>query len=376
MSKVEVGVYYWSAWHTTERTDRLRGKNWTEWEYLKAAIPRFAGHDQPKRPVWGYLDDSKTETLQLQIDTAADHGIDSFIFDWGPASMATGAKDLDTFLAASNSTRLKFGLMVCGDAPESVEDMFRYWIEHYFCKENFWRVDGGLYVTFYELHKYVRRLGGLQKTAEAFARARQLVRDAGLGEVHLVAMEWGLQEEFWQDLDCTPQELVRELHIDAVTSYVWAHNTVPDWKRGPNLTDHNHGPYCEWFESAKTCMEAIDARYPVPYYYHVSTGWDPSPRCPSNEVYTEGGPLKYHNILTGGFDIYHTPYFSTIISENTPEEFRRALAWAKEKAEATGTPLVTLYAWNEWTEGGYLEPDATSGYGRLEAIRDVFGAQD
>jgi hypothetical protein len=37
--------------------------------------------------------------------------------------------------------------------------------------------------------------------------------------------------------------------------------------------------------------------------------------------------------------------------------------------------ILTINAWNEWTEGSYLEPDTAHGMGYLEAIRDVFGVR-
>jgi hypothetical protein len=58
---------------------------------------------------------------------------------------------------------------------------------------------------------------------------------------------------------------------------------------------------------------------------------------------------------------------------NTPTEFKTALQLARDHAVETGASAVTINAWNEWTEGSYLEPDERNGMGYLNAVRQVFG---
>jgi hypothetical protein len=65
---------------------------------------------------------------------------------------------------------------------------------------------------------------------------------------------------------------------------------------------------------------------------------------------------------------------SPVVTGNTPERFRAGLEQARIRALALppGRRVVTIYAWNEWTEGGYLEPEQGTGMKYLEAVRDIF----
>ncbi len=55
---------------------------------------------------------------------------------------------------------------------------------------------------------------------------------------------------------------------------------------------------------------------------------------------------------------------------NTPELFGRAVEKAIEfAAQGTGRPqIVTINAWNEWTEGSFIDSEQAWGTRYLEAI--------
>ena len=65
------------------------------------------------------------------------------------------------------------------------------------------------------------------------------------------------------------------------------------------------------------------------------------------------------------------------ICERNPAEYEKSLRMAKAWADKNipeGMPkMIFINAWNEWTEGEYLEPDTRNGYDFLNATARVFG---
>jgi hypothetical protein len=112
--EITVASYYFGNYHPGDpRNVKMKGADWSEWELLKAAKPRFPGHQQPKVPLWGYGDESDPKVMAQKIDAAADHGIDAFIFCWyryddGPF---LERPINEGFMKAPNNNRMKFALM-------------------------------------------------------------------------------------------------------------------------------------------------------------------------------------------------------------------------------------------------------------------------
>jgi hypothetical protein len=83
---------------------------------------------------------------------------------------------------------------------------------------------------------------------------------------------------------------------------------------------------------------------------------------------------KNHKSVPGAFvDWDNTPRKAekgSVFVGGTPKKFgeymRKQIVRAKSVYKKD---FLFLFAWNEWSEGGYMEPDKLNGYGYLEALK-------
>jgi hypothetical protein len=368
-SNPTISAFYFPNYHADPRNEAKYGRGWTEWDLLKGGVPRYPGHRQPLVPVWGYEDESDPQVMQRKITAATSHGIGNFLFDWyhyedGP--FLSRALD-EGFLGAPNPEGMTFALMWANHdwldifpqkagrapnlhypgkvSPQAFDRITDLIIERYFSRESYFRMDGLPFFSIYHLDTLAESFGGEREMARALERMRRRVEQAGLPGVHLNAIGWNLGSLQGELPRTRPFHHAAELGFDSATSYVWVHH-VDVQEKGLNHYDVMADLYFSMYEEAcDTC--------PIPVFPNVTMGWDPSPRTDPE------GPWKPA--------VY--PY-SQVLEGNTPEAFGRAVRRAIDLVSPLpGETLVTLNAWNEWTEGSYLEPDTVYGMAYLEELR-------
>ena len=364
-SRPAVVAVYYPHWHAYDHGSAWKGEGWTEWDELKAAVARFPGHHQPLKPLWGYFDESDPKWTAKEIDLAADHGIDVFLYDW---YWYSGVRNMEEaleqgFLKAPNRGRMKFALMwanhdrVDSFWPEygkprnvwlrshhSEADLIRvidYGIEHYFREPNYWRVQGRLFFSIYHPDRFVKELGGAAKTREIFQRIDQRLRRRNLPPMHWNAMVTSPSES----------EPMKAAGFRSTTRY----NVNTAGKARADGTEDYQDIMQAHRRHWKAMRPAPLVDLPV-----VTRGWDSSPRCRPDTPWP--WPSKEY------------PY-TPVVTGSTPAQFERLLEdAAKAVKEDPRAPFAVLVnAWNEWTEGCFLLPEEQYGTAPLEAIRKVFG---
>ncbi|GAA4307589.1 glycoside hydrolase family 99-like domain-containing protein [Compostibacter hankyongensis] len=379
----EVAAYYFPNYHRDSINEKWHGKGWTEWDVLKAAKPRFPGHEQPKVPSWGYFDEADPRWAAREIDLAADNGIDVFIYDW--YWYANTGQYLQQgleqgFLKAPNRNRMKFALMWANHdwlniQPATFDNnrikltdgkvswglwdtISTYIVEKYFKQPNYWKIDGKPYFSIYDIVNFVNGLGGLQQAKKGIDLLEEKARKAGFPGIDLNIEAWMINDGSARqikgpDAPRNAKEMVKALGCESASSYCYVHHFDISGAGFPTV------PYSKALEANKKYWRQFISDYPdILYTPNVSMGWDASPRCMQSDKF-ELKTYPWTPVLTG----------------NTPAAFQGALEDAKRFLDEYNPrhKIIVLNAWNEWTEGSFLLPEKKYGDAYLKAIKAVFG---
>ena len=307
--------------------------------------------------------------MEMEIEAAVSHGVNVFIYDWYWYDRRPFLEQcLDNgFLRARNRGKMKFYITWANhDAstfwdkrlthePEQCvwdgkvnraefETVVGRIISRYFTQENYYKIDGCPVFNIHFLQNLIKGLGGIDQTADAFRYFREQTKKAGFPDLHLQLNLIGCTNDYmglrlFCDVDM--QEAFRKIRFDSATHYQML-----------AFTDMNRD-YTEVIPDAVREWESEADSLGFPYFPQVSVGWDNNPRANSRR------------------------FMPTICTNNTPENFEKALREARDFLDRRGFhPLVTVNSWNEWTETSYLQPDDLWGYGYLDAVKRVFGGED
>jgi len=362
----DVAAFYWPAYHYEPRAEFLFPDKKGEWEIIYNAKPKEEGHAQPKVPLWGYLDEADSADMDKKITAAVSHGVNTFIFDW---YWYEGQPFLEScvnngFLKA-NKGRMNFYLMWANhdattywdvDNPsidsviwkggvdrEQFDNVADRVIEKYFKDPAYYKIDGEPVFCIYELQTLINGLGGPRQTKEALDSFRAKVKAAGFPGLHLQGILWSALPSTIAgvpgDQIETQEAVLKYFGFNSLTNYCWAHLQNPD------------GDYTQWAEASTAMWTDFDRDFSIPYFPNVTVGWDANPRF----------------LFKAGY-----------ITNPAPEKFAKYVEKAKAYADAhpDQPKLITINAWNEWSEGSYLEPDTVHGLGYLEVLKKAFVEND
>lgn len=366
--------FYFPQFHAIPENDLWWGEGYTDWKKVKESTSLGRDHYQPRVPINdNYYDQSMDDTLKWQIDTALNYNIHGFNFYhyWFDGKLLLEKpisifKKLDHKLnyciTWANETWTKrwdgkFNeiLIKQNHNADTVEwsNHFDYLYE-FFIDERYIKFDGKPVFCIYrpdlinEIDKFI-----------AFFQER--AREKGLQGIHFVAVKAyevsnkDLFSNFDSFLRFQPRDLFNTLNSGGSSLKSWVEKklrSLPEkyqimigelkYKyQKPIAYDYN-----EFWQ--KLLIQAKgDEKSEKKVFQSVIRDWDNAPRYGNKARYFKNtGPELF-------------------------ESYMRELIALEEKDLRSADQVIFINAWNEWSEGAYLEPDKKFGYKYLEILKKL-----
>lgn len=351
---VKLLAFYLPQFHTIPENDAWWGKDFTEWTNVRPARPLYPGHDQPRIPGdLGYYSLEDAAVRERQAELARSHGIHGFCyyFYWFGGKrllhkplddmLRSGTPDFPFCVIWANETwtrrwdgRDKDILLEQTYGEDDARAFARELIP-LFQDPRYIRVDGKPMLLIY-------RPADIPDPVRYTRLWRDVWRDAGVGEVHLVC---ALTTRYSDPLRAGFDAAVEFPPHKSVFAY--PRKLDPDTV---GLTPGFSGEAYDYREFVTNSLRSPEPHFSL--YRTLMLRWDNTARLKTaSTMFMHCDPTVY------------TLWLARTIA--------RAI-----KTHPVAERFVFINAWNEWAEGTYLEPDVTYGDQFLQATRSTLLCSD
>lgn len=369
---------YLPQFHTIPENDEWWGKGFTEWVNVRDAKPLFEGHNQPRVPLNNnYYDLSDIETLKWQCRIAKEYGIYGFcMYHYWFNGHLLLEKPMEMLLAHPEID-IKYCISWANhdwtDAWKASNRQPKVLIAHNFDDEKDWVDHFNYLLPFFKDPRYMTEnnkplmviyipniIRKLKKMLDVWS---QMARENGFDGLTFIyqsaassfdnswdhsLFDYGVEmnpgyvglanrqknSSFFPKLMKYSHEIKRFLHI--------RRSLLPQKK----ITEVSKADYDYTWQRILELRPISNAPKMIPCAF---TDWDNTPRHKERGYLFQGvSPDKFKS------------YFKQLI-DNTKNFY--------------DTDMIFVFAWNEWAEGGYLEPDEKNGFAFLEAIKECLSEE-
>ena len=279
--------------------------------------------------------------MDQEIALAQSAGLDYWAFCLYSEDDAMTRGGLDLYFHSVHVQEINFCVILQGGQASTWVNNWpqqRARLLDYFRKPTYQQVCGGRPLLFLLQPAAMVSPSGFRDFESARAAIEDLRQKAvasGMKAPYVVAMDWS---------PAATQRDVEKLGLDAISSY--ASNGGEKAATYAHLTSYTQS---NWDAYATTGDKV------VPW---VTTGWDRRPRV-ENPVFWEKPYSSPDN------------YYERAAPLEIAGHLKAALNWNASHPGSAEANAVIIYAWNEFDEGGWLDPTLEEGNARLDAIRSV-----
>lgn len=343
------------AFHRTKENDEWWGEGFTEWDNVKKGEPYFEGHQQPVHPIKNYYYDlSKTSDIKKQLQLAKEYDIYGFVYYhyWFGNGKKLLEKPLE-LLRDEIKTDTKYCLCWANETWKATwhgkepKDLLK---QEYPGKSD-WKQHIDYLLTFFKDKRYIiiddqpvlfiykpNEIPGYERMLQFFDEE---VQKAGFKGVY--AVEYISAKN--RDLFSGKSQAVTEFEPLYTTFFDLSPFALLKRFLCKKLKRIDYQNYDKLWQKIISRKRTYAGK---PIFRGCFSGWDNSPRKGKDSMIVKGG---------------------------NPETFERNLRKLIGTNRKDANDFIVINAWNEWSEGAFLEPSEEYGYAYLEAIRKVVNEQ-